>query len=349
MTEDISNLRSVSWSELSTFQQCPKRWSFVYDRKIEPKATSEAPTTGSACHAGIAAVNNGFPAEEGIRYWQKEFMRRNAPIFEEEQQALNETVTNAIAVVNRFVEKYDDSVYTVVAVEKPFKVQIPGTDVVFDGVWDAIVRDTQGNHWLREYKFIQTNWRTEEDLELNGQTALYQYAALLSGIKIAGTIFDQARAMVPKVPALNANKKGEPGKWVSRVKITTDWETYAGFVKRHNDDPSLYEEDMKPKLSEIKWFQRDLLYRTPEEVLLYAEDLVRRFVAVSNPDKMIYMNDVSSYGCRMCPYRILCTEGIRGRDIEGIIEDQFKKREKTNHVYDPLVPYREPEDGGNGS
>ena len=322
--------RNVSWSEISAWCTCREKWHWIYGVGIVPVRKERAPSIGSCGHAAIAAILLGNDWKKAVSDWLKAEIG-DRELFDEELEQYQEVHDLVHAIIPRYIEHYETDKHPAakfepVLVEHRFEIPIRGITVQLMGFWDALVRGSDGHLWLLEHKF-PGRFRAEEDLELDGQIGVYQYAARRLGYNVVGTVYNQILARVPAIPKIN--KDGS----LSRAKIYTDWETYSGFATEQGLDPADYLE-MEEKLFDFKFFQRSYLYRPKIEIQAFARDMERRIWDMRKSKKHIYRNE-SFTTCGRCPYRELCLESLKGGDIDYIIENNFE----------PKKPRREPEPG----
>lgn len=317
---------NISWSEIQAWCTCRQKWYWGYGRKIVTKKIQEAPSVGSCGHAAIAAYRRGKDWKEAVDNWLSSEIERRGEMFDEEIEAFQDMAELIRNIMPRYIEQYqvEDANFTTVKVEERFEVPVAGTKIKLIGYWDELLMDRDGFYWLRENKFPRQRFRSEEDLELDGQVGTYQWAANRLGYQIVGTIFDQILAKLPAIP--KTNKDGS----LSRAKVATDWTTYEKTVRENGLDPVDYME-MQDKLADLKFFDRKYIYRPPVEVKLFAQDMRRRIWDVRKTKKHIYRNE-SAINCGWCSYRELCLELVKGGDIEEIIEMQYEPKLSREEV-----------------
>ena len=318
---------NISWSEISAWCTCRQKWYWGYDRKITTKKLQRAPSVGSCGHAAIAAYRRGEDWDRAIGNWLDSELDQQEAMFDEEMEAYQEIVDLIRNIMPRYIDQYEkeDANFRTIKVEERFEVPVAGTSIKLIGYWDELLMDRDGFYWLRENKFPQQRFRSEEDLELDGQIGTYQWAANRLGYPIVGTIFDQVLAKVPAIP--KTNKDGS----LSRAKVATDWATYERTARRNGLDPIDYME-MQEKLADVRFFDRKYIYRPPIEVKLFAQDMRRRIWDVRRKKRRhIYRNE-SSINCGWCSYRELCLELVKGGDIEEIIEMQYQPKLSREEV-----------------
>lgn len=315
--------RNISWSEIQAWCACRKRWWWTYDVGIVPKVAEPAPSVGSCGHAAIAAWMRGGSWQLAVDRWLEAELKKE--LFDEQKQARVDIANLIKDIMPRYIQHYQDRLEPVL-VEARFEIPVRGLKIRLAGYWDAIVRAPDGELWLMEHKFPQKRFRSPEDLELDAQIGIYQYAAIRLGMRVVGTIYNQLLARTPALPKMN--KDGT----VSKAVIYTSWEIYRDFVAAQGLDVMDYL-DMKDKLAEFRFFQRDYIYRGPKEVQLFVRDVERRIWEITQSRKHIYRCE-SHIVCGRCPYRELCLAELRGHDVAYIIETAFEPRksreEETN-------------------
>jgi hypothetical protein len=320
---------TISFTEISTYKTCRLKHHWRYDRNLEPNRYEPRLTMGTLCHAGIeSALRNQGDVAAGVNRAYIDFCS-GRDLFDEEKEELLKQTELATDVVCRYMNETSLPGRPIV-VEHPFELRIPGTRNKIAGRFDAILRSPDGV-WLAEWKF-PTRFRTEEDIQLSTQLAIYQWAAIRCGYPVVGILYNQ---ILPKLPAIpNQNKNGT----TSRKEIMTDWETYARTVAERGDIPANYEEEMRPKLANKEFSKTYRIYRSPEQVEHYVRELVDVSRDIANPKRRLYACE-SSISCGACAYREICLEKARGRDEEQIIASAYRNRNSVeDHAEETTLP-----------
>lgn len=314
---------TVSWSEIQKWCTCRQKWYWNYFIGVVPKRVERAPSVGSCGHAAEAAILRGEDWNQAVDEWrEKELGKRD--MFDEEIEEYDQIVELVKGIIPRYLERYQDN-WEPVLVEKKFDIGISGVKLRLIGYWDAIVRSEDGYLWLLEHKFPK-QFRTEDQLLLDGQIGTYQYAAHRCGYPVIGTVYNQLLARLPAVP--NINKDGS----VSRAKVYTDWETYKRTVEQQGLNPADYAE-MQDKLADFEFFKRFYIYRSETEIKKFARDMERRIWDMRKTKKHIYKSE-SHITCNSCSYKELCLEQLKGGDVDYLIEMNFEpkqQREEEEH------------------
>jgi len=315
----MSDEHPISWSEIGTFGQCRQKWFWRYDQNLAPKQPMAAPSRGKAGHKALAAYYRGEDWEQALDEWVSEQIEEQE-LYEEEVVDFREVHDEAVNIMKRYTRKYEGEreEWDVIEVENEFQVPVPGFSFKLKGYVDLIIEDKDGERWVIDHKFPQRSFRKEEQLDLDGQLGLYQYA-VNKRMDTAGVLLNQALWKMPTVPSINKN--GD----VSRARIKSDWATYKKVVEQQGQDPADYR-GMKEKLAESKFFDRIRFRRSAGEIERFAADLKRRIWTVRKKNKHIFMNGSNYFDCPHCDYRDLCIEATKGGDVEFLIDQKFEQR-----------------------
>jgi hypothetical protein len=343
---------SISYSAISTFNTCRMKHYWIYDRQLEKQVFDPKPMLGSMGHAALEALYSGQNHIVHLARWAKQEIEKvKDDIFEETREHYWQLADLVGEIVDRYIEHHAvaDKALTMVSVEQEFAVKLPGLGRELIGFWDALVRDISGRYWIRDYKFVGGKFKTDDDtgklvlssggqfrqdweLELDLQIGLYQWAALALGIPVVGTIYDQIRAGVPKVPELLKSGKG-----VSRSRIATDWPTYRNVIVENGFDPDDYA-DVMGWSSMTEWFRRSVIIRTPDEIENFALDTFAKVKEMQQSERNRKRTGIvpmtpSRMNCSPCAFRELCLERIKGRDVESLIEMDYQPRSRrADHI-----------------
>ena len=325
--------RPVSWSEINTWCQCRMQHYWRYVVGITPKTYQRAPSRGSAGHAALAAAYLGQDWREALQEWLKEQIE-SRELFNEEVADFEDMVDTASQILPRYFDHYaeEEQHWEVLETEYKFEISISGLKTKLKGFIDGIIRDKDGDLWLLEHKFPQRQFRSREQVDLNGQLGVYQYAANKCGFPTIGIIYNQLLWQLPRVPKINKNGS------ISRQAIKTDWPTYRAMVSEQGLDPTDYW-DMKEKLADTEFFRRFRIYRSNTENKNFMRDIERRIWDMRKKNKHIYMSG-GFFDCPRCSYRDLCIEHTKGGDVEFLIRNNFQPR------YSPLTEEEEEDNAG---
>jgi len=338
LTNNGRKLPTISYSEIATFNACRMKHHFVYKRQLERQLYDAKPIFGSMGHAALEAMYAGFDWRDHLADFTEHEIKAKK-VFEDDEELFWQMADMIEVIVDRYQRHYarEDAEFETIRVEQKFEVILPATGRALAGFWDVLLRDKKtGRYWIRDYKFVGGKVETLEngqlafkgggqfrnvwELDMDIQLALYQWAGLELGIDIAGTIYDQIKAAIPKKPNVNKDGKG-----MSRQDIMTDWETYEAALIENGLNPDDYG-DMAAKLAGKEWFRRTRVIRQPEEIAGIIADVVLKVNEIRQDPLPTF--SPSRMNCGGCQFRDLCGELIRGRDIESWIADSYQPRSR---------------------
>lgn len=330
---------TISYSEISTFNACRMKHHYTYKLQLERQQYEPKPIFGSMGHAALEALYAGKDWRSHLlAFTENEIARQE--MFEDVEPLFYQMADLVEAIVSRYEQHYSDDglILRPISVEQKFEAVLPKMGRALGGFWDVLRVDQSGHYWIHDYKFVGGKVETGEDgqlrfkgggqfrndweLDMDIQLALYQWAAISLGIPVIGTIYDQIKAAIPKMPELLKN-----GKALSRSRITTDWDTYLQAINEHGFDVSDYI-DVHGWASQTEYFRRTKVIRQPEElegiiadVILKVKEIKRNSTPTRSPSRM---------NCGTCQFKELCLDGIRGRDIQPMIQDSFQPRSRRS-------------------
>lgn len=345
---------AISASQIMSMMGCEMKWKYNYVDELSPRIDRPCLTIGKLCHKGMECameykwshetVNNTVADNEqciqaGITGMHSEFdtYMNSYEFLDEEIPGQTDIFYNAI---NVFITAWgnfhheDYKVYSIVkdgvecpAVELHFKIPCPGSKGLH-GFIDVILLDKETNQlWSVDYKFRKQLLPDNEE-QFNIQNAIYTIACYKMNIPIVGTITWQHSSIPPQTPSINKNGT------ISRSKIRCTWDSYANFCVEHGQDPALYEDEMKLKLSDIEWFRltkefrnRIMINRVWNNIIVPYSWKIKR---LKNPKNDTH-RAMYPWGCKMCSYQSLCQAELRGYDVE-FIKDTAYRRHDDNTV-----------------
>lgn len=160
---------------------CEKRfwWERVAKLEVEP---SKAMAKGLFIHNLLGAWWAGKPWQEEamvlVREWRDAHLQVDPTTGEMGHAPDPEWMDDMAWLMGRYEEFYGEGrdQLTVVAIERPFKVRVPGKYAWFTGRWDMLVRDSSGRLWVVEWKSM-ADWDSLEQYVWAPQLSLYYWAA----------------------------------------------------------------------------------------------------------------------------------------------------------------------------
>lgn len=357
--ESRSGSKTVSFSELSSYMECPRKHYYAYIERLRKAKYTQSGriNVGLVVHALIQAallyyIDMDYKAtfEEvdiilnvavGEFFKQipdtKKFMDMQGNVISEDTKERDEFLDNinlAIKITQRLVRHLDipnnwrTEFINWNGEEVPlieFKFEYPvveGNDIV--GKIDWVAKSLFDNQvylidWKTRAKMTDGFKISGEDMNL--QMSIYQYVLNSLGVNTFGTITYQVRSDIPHEPEIT--KKGK----MSEAKIATDWETYKQHLLNNGEDPNNYDA-MKNKIESL--YTEDYWW-LPVYIIRGNKELTNRWLTVQEiTDTMLHDTKHSKYEsprCQFCPYFQLCLNQDRGMDVEYIKKMDYTKDE----------------------
>lgn len=349
--------REVSVSQISDWMKC--RWMYwqKYDQGYQRSARAAAPTLGDAVHFGVALglLERESSAPSVVRdavhasldVWvedQMESVWGEHPMSQSEsgdaeyihQTLLDEFTDIAEAgkiIAWRALLDIDQREWETVRladgtplVEVRFQIEIatPAGPVTFGGTPDWVARHVPTRSvWLWDHK-TRGNFQREESEQFNIQAVCYQHLLAMAGLPTVGSITNQIKSEVPKIPEMNKVwRNGKPA--MSRARIATDWPTYRAALLQEGLDPSDYETEMKPKL-DIRFFERLKAYRSTRTIQTTWEQVVLPNVWEMLSEHRSIHRSMGWMTCQFCEFQDPCQADLAGSDAAYILRTSYTTR-----------------------
>lgn len=327
-------LKAISWSELKTYQRCPKQHEFKYLDRLVPVAKARPLYLGSWGHAALESKYTQGDWRVGHQTYLDDYNR----LFKEEQDGLNtkrgklQTLTLDM-VVPIIMKSYDwyyrNDGWKVVAVEQPFEVDTPlkinGRVQPLQGIIDLIVEDEDGRWWIVDHKFVSTIPDPSAFHAMDPQLMLYPWAAKEAwNYNVAGVIYNYVRSRPPTQPKLNRDGS------LSKRKLVTDYPTLYRFFKSIGRDPADFRSILAPLAKKSPFLRR---YRLPREapvtkaILLDALSVAKRIREAGRRYRVITRDCA-----KQCPYHDLCRADLNGFDTTLMRKQHFTPKEERKLV-----------------
>lgn len=357
--ENRSGAKTVSFSELSTYMECPRKHYYAYiERLHKAKYTqSNRINVGLVVHALIQAVllyyiDTDYKAtfeEIDLLINQvadifkkdapqtKKFMDLQGNILSEDDKELVEFIHNielSKEIAKRLVRHLDvpnnwrTEFINWNGEEVPlveFKFEYPiveGNDIV--GKIDWVAKSLFDNQvYLIDWK---TRAKMTDDFKISGedmnlQMSIYQYVLNSLGVKTFGTITYQVRSDIPHIPEITKKHK------LSEAKIATDWKTYSEHLIKNGQNP----DDHEAMKNKIEQSYRDEYWWLPVYIIRGNKELENRWLTAQEITGTM-LNDTKhskyeSPRCLFCPYFQICLGSDRGMDTDYLKKMDFTKDE----------------------
>lgn len=338
-------LKAVSWSELKTFQRCPKQWEYKYVDRLVPKKKSKPLFLGSWIHSALESYYTGGDWRIGHKLFLDEYNK----LFEEEREALEmqgkrrgkPLPQRVESIMKSYEFYYKDDGWEVVAIEQPFEVDTPlkidGKTQRFQGIIDLVIRDLEGRLWVVDHKTAGNIPEATAFHAMDPQLMLYPWAAKQAwGWDVAGVYYNYVRSKAPSVPKINRDGS------ISKRKFASDYPTLYRFLKSNRLDPARYADVLRPLRRQSPFLRR---YRLPREGNVTKEILLDALSTAKRIRTDVRRYRVITRDCsKMCPYHDLCRTELNGFDTRVMREQNFTLKEERIFV-DPVDgEYEEPDD-----
>lgn len=333
----------VTHSSLKVMRRCPKQYEYKYIRRLSPKRLSKPLERGTWMHSLLEEHHQG-------RDWRAEHERRTKlfnAMFDEEKDFYGDLPTELLALMEAYLWYYEDDPITVIETEFTIETELPN-GVVYRGRVDALMEDQFGL-WIWDHKTHKTlpdlNFRL-----LDGQSALYIWAALRRKLPVQGFKWNYIRTVPPARP-----KAIKDGSRLSKVLGDTDYVTFKAGVQALMKSGELRRDcvdldDIKKKLRYLKgqkyvpgepqtspFFRRDSLEKSPEMLERVARENFHTVQRIQKYPfhKEDYVERVVDRSCTYtCGFVDLCTVELMGGNPKNLLANSYK-------VKDPMAYYQD--------
>lgn len=330
LVEPKDEIESVSWSEIKTFQRCPKQHDYKYLQRLVPKKKSRPLFLGSWVHAALQT----HYAEGDWRAGSEVFTKEWNKLFDEEKLALQtrgrqvslplpDIVKN---IMLSYIWYHKNDNWRVIAVEQEFLVPTPltidGKVQWLKGIIDLTIEDEDGNWWVIDHKTAGNIPESTAFHAMDPQLMLYPWAANQAWKwDIAGIIYNYVKSKPPSIPRINNDGS------ISKRKVLTDYPTLYRFLKREGYDPRDYAHILRP-LSKRSPFLRQYRYprekHVTNEILLDALSVTKHIRTDKRRSRTITRECAT-----MCSYHELCRSELNGMNTDILRHTMYTLKEAS--------------------
>ena len=329
-------------SMLKTFRRCPKQAEYKYVRRLKPRLLGKPLSRGTWLHYLLEAHHGGGDWKAVHQQLTNKFN----DMFDEERDYYGDMPTECYNLMLGYIWHYKDDPWKVLETEFVLETELPdGT--IFRARVDAMVETIFGIY-LVDHKSHKTlpdhNFRL-----LDGQSALYVWAALRNRLPIEGFIWNYIRTKAPSIPERTLAGRR------SRRKMDTDWQTYTRTLRKWQlDGYKVTKDDIEfgnrlksyrykpgePQLS--SFFRRDVLEKQPDMLRRVALENYRTSRRMhdydfSDPDRVERVVDRS---CAFsCSYTDLCITELMGGNPRPLIRNNYTEGDPLDYYNDNDTPY----------
>lgn len=310
----------VSHSRLKTWKTNHYDHYMKYVEKLVPKAKSSPLIRGSIIHECLEAYYNGKSWKKVLDRFEKDFYQDT---FEEERVMLGDIPKMARELLENYFYYYEEEDEEVEYIHNEFHFDLPLTkDINLEGYIDAVVRDKNGDIWVKDYK-TYSRMKDRDFFVFNPQSAIYLWAMKELGMEAKGIIWDVIKAKEPNKPKITA-KTGK----VSLSKLDSTPYTVRKGIEELGFNPEDYEEFISNHRFE-DYFSRYKIRMNQSTVDFFMEDVRSTAQQIlERGDKDKDMNLDTTFGSS---YKEIWQAEAMGMDSSYIIKKRFEKRKERNN------------------
>jgi len=271
----------VSFSSLSQYRLCPKRYYWKYVEQLTPRKASKGLILGKTIHEAFDSYYKGLKDKDIVQFIDDTYksILHELPPEEQEQCYLDSKTCLGMFVNFPFSQLRFDAIES----EKQFTVPLV-RGIRFIGRVDGCVEES-GENWIREFKTTgEVRSMFENRASVSGQATAYVWGILQAyGISVVGVIYDAIRK-----PRLLKKQSEDMYEFGQRI--------YLDYC-----DPR----------KQRSYYYRYKTYRTDKDILLWLEDTISTAKTVR---KALQCRDFprNRGNCwvfnQECPYRRICFE-----------------------------------------
>lgn len=313
-----------SYSELSTYLDCARKWGYRYGEQIVPKQRPVYYTLGSLVHDGL---KQWYLQEIGdSQEWMDRTILEQGSIVDFDTEQL---IIEAEGYLRRYIQywKDDAELGDVLHVEEEFSVNIGGRvftftpDLVVQNDWGVVVLD---HKTTGRWPYLAGDLDLQSVLYFGGVKALYPQAT--------GFMWNWIRKKVPTQPRL-AKSRTKSGSRIADIgRIDTTYEILRDFALEHGitNDPVL-----DRRLAELKeenfYFRRDFHFVNDADINSIYND------AAMIMDQIQYSWELGACprnyrrDCReRCGYYSICRADRLGLTRQTVLENEYTEPSEKN-------------------
>lgn len=186
---ELRNTPHLSASSVGDYLDCGLLYKFGRIDKLKPEFTPDALEFGSAIHLVMAEIHQqkmtGIELsvkeihESFDKHWTK-LAKDNQNIQYTPGKDFNTLLLEGKELLSTYYHKRPRDGFTVIAVEEPFSIRIPGCQVPVIGAIDLVEEDSSGTIIVTDFKTAGRAYSNDE-VDKNFQLTLYQIAVKQNG------------------------------------------------------------------------------------------------------------------------------------------------------------------------
>ena len=325
-------------SMLKTFRRCPKQAEYKYVERLKPKVLGRPLRLGTWMHALQEEHGNGG---DWRALHRKMVMKVWEPLFDEEKMEIGDLPGDAYRLMESYEWYYEKDPWTYLENELTLETEFPDGSI-YRGRIDSLIENQYGL-WIVDHKWHKTLPNTDFRI-LDAASALYLWAALRSGLKVQGFIWNYGRSKAPTVPEMLKSGAG-PARW---DKCDTDFPTMVKWFKENMNGrvPQQY----KPKMRYLRdqryepgspqtsnFFRRVVIEKDPAMLRRVAQEAFHTHKRMHGYpfDKVEMVERVPDRSCTFfCSYTDLCTAELFTGSRPVNWQKRYKVGDPMDYYYD---------------
>lgn len=190
---------STSWTEISTFRQCPHKHALTYKERWQPPRLSRPLQIGLLWHEILdlhyrGIVEDGAPRIEAIIALLNEY---GAKVEDHPLYPIGSTCLWMYHGYRAWAQRWDGE-WTIREVETEFSVPLPDAPFLLNGRIDLLI-EYKRHLWVVDHKAVK-DLPYGKELDLDDQTPLYIWAKRQDGYDIRGAFLSHCRTQRLKRP-----------------------------------------------------------------------------------------------------------------------------------------------------
>jgi CRISPR/Cas system-associated exonuclease Cas4 (RecB family) len=334
-------MNATSYSDINTYQRCPKKGYYRTVLNLEPKALNINLFNGINGHAMLRDFFLGLQAgESNTEAWarvlataEELYQEAKGYMFEDELTDAYKEIDSMLQIVGRYVDKYTED-WEVLHVEEQFITKLESGKVI-SFTPDLVVKDRNGDVWIIDHK--TTSRMPDGGLPFGDTQALMYYTGVKSLYpETKGFIFNRIRKKIPTQPRLAKTGKVRVAYLET---LDTTFEILRDFLQENApallSDPAHQRRLAALRDQDERWFWTEQIYVTEATEQAILDDI--EAVLISMDTSMdtgrwprALQENHSYYSCSKCPFQRLCQGELVGWDTEQIIEESYQQRGEKN-------------------
>lgn len=182
--------QTTSWTEISTYRQCPHKHHLQYNDRWKAQSNSLPLDVGILWHEILDLHYRGIK-EDGRPRTPEIIALLEAHDAKDEDAKVGPTVLWMYHAYREWCQKEDAKWAEIIEVETAFEVPLLDTGITLTGRIDLVVKAWR-HLWVVDHKAVK-NLPSDRELDLDDQTPLYIWAMRQAGYDVRGAILSFSR------------------------------------------------------------------------------------------------------------------------------------------------------------